>query len=267
MLALCFLTISSRPVFAGLLNDATTHGPAVIDHGVKVEVLGDRRRIAEVDARGGILGVFDPLFDGDAGKEGVIVLIRVATLQEKDNFPPLKGSEYVVLKYSSGNVIVISVEGDLGVRPTHCAATGPDIVSRNIACRLDIAKAQEKEIDAQNTRFLAPSPPLTKSGPWIYRIPGPDITVSVGVDRRTVSASDRSGRHLWTEDPFDAAGLKTYRFVRPGIVRIGPFLGRASRRKTACTAREEPAVALNYNSTQFGCLNALTGRFVILGQD
>lgn len=266
ILALCLLAVSSRPVSAGLLDDAATPGPIVIDHGVKVEVLGDRRKIAEVDERGSVLGVFNPLFDGDAGKEGAIVSIRVATAQEASDFPLLRGNDYLVLRYSSGNVIVIPVKGFLGVRPIHCDTTGPDVVSRNIACRLDLARAQEEESEAENAKFLMPSPPLTDNRPLTYRIPGSGIVISVAADRRTVSASDALGRRLWTEDPCDAAGLKPYRFVRPVIARIGPFSGRDSW-KAACAARKEPAVALSYDSTQFGCLNALTGRFVMLGQD
>jgi len=217
-----------------------------------------------------ILGVFDPLYNGDAGKEGRIVSIRLATAIETKNFPLLEGEDYLVLGYSSGDVLVFSLPGFIAARPKRCDGTGPDVVRRNIACTLDLEKAQEAFTEAENASSLVPGPLIT-SYPSLknYSVSDGDLVIHVEADRRTVWASDHSGRQLWREDPFDAARMRPYRYFKPVIVFVGPFPQSQFRQENeaACAAKAEPAVVLAYNSTQAGCLNVRTGRFVFLGQD
>jgi hypothetical protein len=102
-----------------------------------------------------------------------------------------------------------------------------------------------------------------------YTVTGGHLVIHVEADHRTIWVSDRLGHKLWREDPFEAAAMRPYRYVKPVIVFVGPFPRSQIRQdhEASCAAKGEPAVALAYDSTQFGCLNVRTGRFVFLGQD
>ena len=231
---------------------------------IKITTYADRRTVIRSNDRGGILGVFDPIFDGDSGKEGKVASIRLATESEIGNFPRLEADHYVVLTYSSGNVLVMQVRGEKSVKPVHCSRTGPYIVSRNIACKLDLHKAEEKFSDALNAKFLSPGPSMAGYKPRDYSVPDSDIVIHVEADGRTVWASNASRKRLWRKDPFKAGGLEPYRFYRPIIRFVGPVPDWSGK---ACHATGEFFVGLGYNSSQSGCLNARTGQFIFLGQD
>lgn len=262
-LTLTFLAISPLQSFAVSLEVGPTSGLYTVMHGTKVEVLLNHRTIAAVDSAGRFLGVFDPLYDGDAGQEGTIVSIRAATARETNNFPSAKGEEYVVLRYSTGDLLVISVHGSLGLKPSRCDSMGPDVVNLNIACKLDLEKARRQYTDALIAKTLRPGPDVASLPPLNdYIVPDSGIVLRFGDDRRTILASDRSGHQLWREDPFDVAGLKPYRYFKPLISFVRPIGDKAP-----CATRGETAVGLGYSSTQFGCLNPRTGQFELLGQD
>jgi hypothetical protein len=145
------------------------------------------------------------------------------------------------------------------------------VVRRNIACTLDLQKAQEAENEAMIARMLVKGPPAS-SFPPLQDVDVADagLVVHFGADHRTVWATDRSGRELWREDPFVTAKMKPYRIFVPLIDYVGTF-GRGwfsePREAEACADNGKEAVAIGYSSSQFGCLNARTGRFVFLGQD
>lgn len=259
-LALLALSVMAAAPWSsrGLLDEPTTPGPFVITRGVKVETLRDQRRIAMVNRSGGILGVFDPLFEGDGGREGVIVSIRVATALEAQNFPKLKGGDYLVLTYSSGDVLVLTVRSYGGVQPRRCDDNGPEIVSRNIACKLDLEQAEEDFDDRMRVKSLVTGPEPDSYPPLEdYRVPKSELVLHFGADHRTVWVTDGAGRELWRGDPFEMAEMKPYRLFRPLIVAVGG----------ACGSKDKPQVALRYDSTQFGCLDARTGGFEFYGQD
>jgi hypothetical protein len=259
------------PIAAGLsISDPTHHA--------RVDVYEDRRTVVQVDTRvDGVISAFDPIFDADSGlaagsgpllgrlgKEGKIVAIRFATPAEIDDFPHTQRDHFFVLTYSSGDVVVLDGRGSFAVKPTHCDHTGTYVVFHNIACKFDLDKAREDFDNAFQHAMLMTGPQLPANQPLSFAVPGSDITLHVAADRRIVSALDSSGRQIWTEDPFDAAGMRPYRFARPFIVRIAPLPARSEKE---CGARGKPFAKIGYNSSQFGCLDARTGRFEFLGQD
>ncbi|MEO8375226.1 MAG: hypothetical protein ABI471_08370 [Sphingomonas bacterium] len=231
---------------------------------ITVTTYDDRRAVIHTNDSGLMAGTYDPIFNGDSGKEGKITSIRLATESEIQNFPLLTGDHYAVLSYGSGNVLVVQVRSDRSARPMNCGRSNAYIVRRNIACKLDLAKAKERFLDAINEEFLSPGPSMADYKARDFNVPGSGIVIHVKADGRTVWASDGSRKPLWRKDPFKAAGLKPYRFYRPIIRFVGPVQDWTGK---ACHATGEFFVGLAYNSSQFGCLNARTGQFIFLGQD
>jgi len=239
------------------LVDATT--------GVRISVENDGRTVVQVNKTGGILGVFDPLSGGDAGKAGTIVSFRFATSPESGNFPSHHQGRLFVLTYSSGGVVVMDNSGGIPLEPANCGKSNADIVRLNIACRLDLEKAAQVRIDATIASHLGPGPPMADyRRPADFRVPGSDIVLHVAANGRTVSAVEKSGRQLWSEDPFEAGRLKPYRVVRPVISSIAET---TSWGEPACHDQTPPFAVLTYNSSQFGCLDARTGRFQLRGRN
>ncbi|MEO5492511.1 MAG: hypothetical protein ABIR08_00620 [Sphingomonas sp.] len=228
---------------------------------LRYNVSDDRRTLVIMDDTGGYIGVFDPLFDGDGGREGTITVIRLATPAELANFRHDDTRPYVVLNYSAGGLLVVSTGGTASVRPLHCENTSATIVQKNIACKLDLAKAQERYGDAMTASFLRDGP--STIAPIEVVEPCSGITLYVAADGRTMWAIDKSSKQLWKEDPFERAGLKPYRFRRPLIRTVSPATPVGAR----CRPGLRPVVYLNYNSSQSGELDASTGEFVFRGQD
>jgi hypothetical protein len=246
---------------------------------VRVDVYRDRRTVAQIDTRAdGIEGVFDPIHDADVGPagrsgpllgrvgtEGVIIGVRPTTPAEWTEFSHNSNQLLFVLTYSSGDVIVIDGHGSDAVKPVDCKVVVP-VVSNNIACKFDLEAAKEASVDEWQARLLRPGPPASAyKPPATFSVPHANIEIHVGADLRTVVASDHSGRQLWKEDPFEEAGMKPYRVLKPLIVFVGPFA--KGRFAESCAPDGDPAVTLTYSSSQFGCLDARTGRFVFMGQN
>ena len=74
-------------------------------------------------------------------------------------------------------------------------------------------------------------------------------------DGRHVSAIAADGKLLWHRNPFVDAKLQPYRFRKPIIVWIGLDESRGN------------SLAISFNSSQFGLLNAKTGEFDYRGRD
>jgi hypothetical protein len=76
-------------------------------------------------------------------------------------------------------------------------------------------------------------------------------------DGRHVTAMAADGSILWHRDPFNDAALRPYRVSKPVVVYF------------AFSTREPktPAIAINFNSSQFGIMDCATGNFHFSGQD
>jgi hypothetical protein len=266
LFALFLLAVSAVRALADSSDGANPPRPALTNAAldIRVEVEDNLRTVSWVDRHGRRLVGRDPLFNGDAGHEGKIISLRLATTPEADHFPRLKHDYYMVLIYSSGDVIVMPVHDDLAVKPRQRGQRSDYIVRNNIACKLDLNEAHNRQIDADIAMSLSPSPPLTDYKPIIFRVPRSDIVIHVEADGRTVWASDQAGTTLWREDPFNAADMKPYRVTRPFIRSVFP-LNRWM--EGPCDAKGKAFATLVYNSSQFGCIDARTGRFLFLGRD
>ena len=101
-------------------------------------------------------------------------------------------------------------------------------------------------------------------GPIAYADAAMKTVFYVESDGRHVSAITFEGTVLWTRDPFVDAKLQPYRFAEPKIVSIGPW-----REGSPGWTPDAKAtfIAIRFNSTQFGMMNAKTGEFIIRGQD
>jgi hypothetical protein len=229
---------------------------------LRFDVREDGRTLVITNSSGEYLGVFDPLFDGDGGREGTITAIRLPTAAELRHFKRERSTQYVVLSYSAGGLLVVSLIRDAAARPRHCRETGVAIVSRNIACKYDLVEASRRYDEAFIASFLRDGP--STIAPIRVAVPCSDIVLHVEADGRTVWAANKSGARLWTEDPFERAGLKPYRYRRPIIRTISP---QAMPSNGRCRNQRRPVVSLQYNSTQFGVLYARTGEFIFGGQD
>jgi hypothetical protein len=230
--------------------------------GLSFTIRGDGRTLVITTTSGGYLGVFDPLFDADDGREGTVSAMRIATPAEIANFKPGAAGPYVLLSYSGGGVLVVSTARTAAIRPRRCNAVGVAVVSRNIACKYDLAIASDRQLDAMLARNLVDGPSTIT--PLVFSVPCSHITLHVEADGRTVWATGRSGVRLWTADPFERAGIKPYRYQRPIISKILPPGVPGALR---CRSRQRPVVYLMYTSTQTGPLDVLTGRFTVTAQD
>lgn len=205
--------------------------------------------------------MFDPLFEGDAGREGTITAIRPAAATEMRYFKREGSTRYIVLSYSAGGLIMVSPARTAAVRPRRCGDTRIAVIARNIACKLDLTEAARRYFEAMNERFLSDGPSTIT--PIEVAVPCSDIVLHVEADGRTVWAAGKSGRRLWSEDPFERARMTPYRFRRPVIHSVSPPAMQNGR----CRAGDRRFVYLRYNSSQFGELDARTGRFAFGGQD
>ncbi|MCE9609574.1 MAG: hypothetical protein K8R23_05130 [Chthoniobacter sp.] len=82
------------------------------------------------------------------------------------------------------------------------------------------------------------------------------ITYYLESDGRHVSAIAPDGKILWHRDPFNDAKLWPYRVSKP-VITYFKFAEKAAK----------PAIAINFNSSQFGTLDLTTGSFQYEGQD
>jgi hypothetical protein len=266
LLALSILIIAPGPALAIGADKVEAPRPIFVDTDLNltIQTRDDRRTLVATRGTGVYAGVFEPLFNADAGRAGKIVAIRLATSSEMADFPHRATDHFYVFTYSAGDLLVVDVRGDGAIRPTRCGGNGLASARRNLACKLNLKKAKLRFIDALNTEFLSDGPPMRDYKAFDFSVPCSDIVIHVDADGRTVSAKNGSGRRLWRTDPFKRAHLKPYRFFRPTISRLG-----SSREPGAssCQAGESVTVFLRYNSTQSGTIDPYTGKFDYGGQD
>jgi hypothetical protein len=117
------------------------------------------------------------------------------------------------------------------------------------------AGAQEQSIDRAGY-------PEVQYGAQAYKDPQSGIILYVESDARHVSAISRTGKLLWTRDPFTDAHLELYRTKHPQIAHIGP-------KPKAVWVKGDPRdfVNLAFNSSQFGLLRITDGEFFFGGQN
>ena len=101
-------------------------------------------------------------------------------------------------------------------------------------------------------------------GPVAYADSASKAIFYVETDGRHLSAISLDGKVLWTRDPFTDAHLKAYRVDSPKIIRIEKplpwMLGPHPDLK-------RHFVAIGFDSTQTGVVDASTGEFFFVGQD
>jgi len=100
-------------------------------------------------------------------------------------------------------------------------------------------------------------------GPVAYVDKKLHLVVYAETDGKHLSAIDFEGRVLWTSSPFADAHLKPYRVSEPRIVHLYaplPWMLEGAKGKRAF-------VALEFESTQFGVVDLMSGKFFSLGQD
>jgi hypothetical protein len=100
-------------------------------------------------------------------------------------------------------------------------------------------------------------------GPQSYRDSATGITFYVESDGLHVAAISKEGKILWVRDPFHDAKLSDYRTHEPQIVSIG----KGSWWPKGVRQRDIPAIAIRFNSSQFGVMKMSNGEFQIEGQD
>ena len=105
---------------------------------------------------------------------------------------------------------------------------------------------------------------ITFRGPIAYADAALKTIFYVESDGRHVSAVSFDGRILWTRNPFVDAKLQPYRFPEPKIVGIGSSQSLGLRKTPDPKAT---FIGIEFNSTQFGILNAKNGDFTFMGQD
>jgi hypothetical protein len=100
-------------------------------------------------------------------------------------------------------------------------------------------------------------------GPQVYKEPTSGTILYVESDGLHVCAISKEGRILWNKNPFQDARLEPYRFSQPQIIYVGP----AQKWMLERVRSKSDFIQIQYNSTQTGILNILTGEFEFMGQD
>jgi hypothetical protein len=118
-----------------------------------------------------------------------------------------------------------------------------------------IGAAQEQSADKAEY-------PEVQYGAQTYRDPLSGIILYVESDARHISAISRTGKLLWTRDPFNDTHLEFYRTKHPQIADIGP-----GPKRIWIKGNPRDFVQLTYNSSQFGLLRISDGKFFIMGQN
>lgn len=118
--------------------------------------------------------------------------------------------------------------------------------------------------DVNVTYLDAPRP---FRGAQVYKEKESGVVFYVESDSRHVAAIDPRGKLLWNRDPFVDAKLKPYRNQHPVIVLIGPPVEWMLKGPWIEKSKATRFVRINFDSSQFGILNAETGDFIFLGQD
>ena len=118
---------------------------------------------------------------------------------------------------------------------------------------------------------------ITYGGPVPISLPHTFIETNSGMsflvesDGRHIVASSADEKILWRKDPFADAHLEFYRTENPKIVYISSLSKNDEPHQWIRKAMESRGitnfVCINFNSSQFGCLDTKTGDFTFLGQN
>jgi hypothetical protein len=119
-----------------------------------------------------------------------------------------------------------------------------------------ILAAQEPSVDKAGF-------PEVQYGAQTYRDPHSGIIFYVESDARHIPAISRTGKLLWTRDPFNDAHLEVYGTKHPQIAHIGPEPTVIVRGQ----GNPRDFVQLAYNSSQFGLLRKSDGKFIFEEQN
>lgn len=95
----------------------------------------------------------------------------------------------------------------------------------------------------------------------IYADPSGVTTYVVAKNRRHVRSYNQDGSLRWKVDPFNDANLRPYRFRYPQISYVG------KPQPWQLKGHDRDSVAIQFNSSQFGLINARTGDFTLQGND
>jgi len=104
--------------------------------------------------------------------------------------------------------------------------------------------------------------PEVQYGAQAYKDLHSGIILYVESDARHVCAISRTGKLLWTREPFKDAHLEIYRTKHPQIAQIGP-----GPKAVWVKGNPRDFVYLNFNSSQFGLLRITDGEFFFGGQN
>lgn len=74
-----------------------------------------------------------------------------------------------------------------------------------------------------------------------------------------ITATDSSGKIVWTSDPWKDSNLKPYRVARPVIVYFELGYDKYTVNKEV--------IQIGYDNSQFGIVDKTTGKFTFYGQD
>ena len=103
--------------------------------------------------------------------------------------------------------------------------------------------------------------------PHTYRDPNSGVIFYVESDGRHVSAIAPDGKILWNRDPFADAHLAVYRTKTPRIVYFDRVDPADKDHNWMLRGKAGLYLGINFNSSQFGILDAKSGEFTFLGQD
>jgi hypothetical protein len=93
-----------------------------------------------------------------------------------------------------------------------------------------------------------------RAKPMAFKDPHTRISLYVESDGRHIAAIDPDGKLLWVRNPFEDRHLCPYRSPRPVIGRLE-------------AAKFDDHVIVQFDSSQFGVIDEITGDFVLEGQN
>jgi hypothetical protein len=103
--------------------------------------------------------------------------------------------------------------------------------------------------------------------PHTYRDADSGVVFYVESDGRHVSAIAADGKLLWSRDPFVDAHLAFYRTRTPRIVHFDKIDPTDKDHNWMLRGQTGLRLAIVFNSSQFGTIDAKSGEFTFLGQD
>lgn len=191
-------------------------------------------------------------------------------------------SEACLYSSNSGGDLFVTTQCGRSPQPPAVAMRCSAWMHTNDSDR-DLAKF--REIIA-SVKFFAPEPaaaiPLNHIGatgycsarpPYIgdlktYALKDPrsGLTLRLEADKRHIAAFGADGKMVWRRNPFTEKIREPYRTSHPVIARMG-VLPNCVARYIQRSQQRDHLIAIEFNSSQFGSLNAQTGDFIFEGQN